>query len=165
MGRIMWADHVEEITEMVNAGISMDKIGEKYGVSKQRIYQVLGKYGIKTLVKRKRDVLINKSPKHYWLNKMLTVKGLPKPDRLALLESMDIPDTCPMLGIELNYDGTGKSGWTRADNSPSIDRIDSDKGYEAGNIHIISWRANRIKNDSTPEELEAIAKYMKDLTK
>ena len=49
--------------------------------------------------------------------------------------------------------------------SPSIDRIDSTKGYTKDNIQIISWRANRIKNDSTPEELMQIATYMRNLTK
>jgi hypothetical protein len=46
------------------------------------------------------------------------------------------------------------------DYGPSLDRIDSSKGYELHNIQVISWRANRIKNDATPEELRMLADYM-----
>lgn len=45
----------------------------------------------------------------------------------------------------------------KQDNSYSLDRIDSSKGYVKGNIWVISLRANRIKNDSTPQELRLIA--------
>lgn len=96
---------------------------------------------------------------------MLTKKEIPRPNRLALLEATILPDYCPMLDMKLNYDGTGRDGWSRGEDSPSLDRINSSIGYEIGNIHIISWRANRIKNDSTPEELMRIALYMQKLTK
>lgn len=62
-----------------------------------------------------------------------------------------IPDTCPILGIPLF-----KTGGKRTDNSPSIDRIDSSKGYIKGNVWCISWRANVIKNNATIQELELI---------
>lgn len=63
---------------------------------------------------------------------------------------------CPYLRIPLVYDGaTG-----RTDNSASLDRIDSTKGYISGNVEIISWRANRIKNDATPKEIELIARRL-----
>ena len=38
-----------------------------------------------------------------------------------------------------------------------MDRINPTKGYVKGNIWVISLRANRIKNDSTPQELRLIA--------
>ena len=64
----------------------------------------------------------------------------------------EIPNYCPVLGIEI------KSNTTNAplDSSPSIDRIDSSKGYIKGNIRIISNRANRIKSDATIEELRRV---------
>ena len=67
-----------------------------------------------------------------------------------------IPDICPMLGIKL-FTGNGVLG----DNSPTLDRIDSTLGYTKDNIQVISYRANRIKNDATVEELEKIVEYMK----
>ena len=76
------------------------------------------------------------------------------------ITDVDWPTHCPILGIELDYFVEA-----RAENSPSIDRIDSSKGYIPGNVHVISWRANRIKNDGTAEEHESIARYMRQLEK
>lgn len=64
-----------------------------------------------------------------------------------------IPQYCPLLNIELKIGG-GK-------NSPTIDRIDSTKGYTPDNIWIISKRANCIKNDANIEDLELITKNLK----
>lgn len=63
-----------------------------------------------------------------------------------------VPDVCPILGIPLKYNRGIKE-----DNSYSLDRINPAKGYVKGNIWVISLRANRIKNDSTPQELRLIA--------
>lgn len=65
-----------------------------------------------------------------------------------------IPETCPILGIKLFF-----MEGNRSDNTPSLDKIEPSKGYVKGNIQVISWRANRIKNDSTLEELIALGKW------
>jgi thymidylate synthase ThyX len=72
------------------------------------------------------------------------------------LEKGDIewPTHCPILNIELNYDSTDSDN----DNSPSIDRIDSDKGYVKGNVWVISNLANRMKNDANKEQLLSFAR-------
>ena len=72
---------------------------------------------------------------------------------LTLDDIPQIPDTCPVLGIPI-IPNDGISSPT--DNSPSIDRIDSKKGYVKGNIRIISNRANRIKSDATVDELRNV---------
>jgi hypothetical protein len=161
----IWVNELDNIKAMLENSVSLDSIGNKYGVSKQRIYQVLTKYGITTPVRERKNFLRDKEPKVFWLDRILRVKKISKADRVKLLESMNIPDLCPIFNIPLNYDGVEKQGWTRTDNSPSLDRIDSNKGYTMDNIHIISWRANRIKNDSTVEELRMLADYMEALTK
>lgn len=69
---------------------------------------------------------------------------------------LSFPTHCPILGIELNY-----SASYRSDDSHSFDRIDSSKGYVKGNVAIMSWRANRIKNDGTAEEHQRIADFIK----
>lgn len=66
-----------------------------------------------------------------------------------------IPEYCPILGIKLSFNSSIK------DNSVSVDRIDSKRGYVKGNIMIISMRANRIKTDASIEELEAVINFMK----
>ncbi len=66
-----------------------------------------------------------------------------------------IDNKCPILGIDLFW------GFPK-DTSPSLDRIDSKKGYTYDNCQIISNRANRIKSDASFEELELVVKYLKE---
>jgi hypothetical protein len=66
---------------------------------------------------------------------------------------------CPLLGIELSYK---KFTGNTPDNYATLDRIDSSKGYEPGNIQIISFRANTLKGDATIEELELLLKNWKN---
>lgn len=68
-----------------------------------------------------------------------------------------IPDTCPVLGIPLYREG-GKN----MHNTPSLDRFIPELGYVPGNVHVISWRANWLKNNATVEELEALVEWMRD---
>lgn len=67
-----------------------------------------------------------------------------------------IPKHCPYLGIILDLSGEGTSGVGNL-SAPSIDRIDSSKGYIPGNIQIISLLANRMKQDATIEQLVTFA--------
>lgn len=69
------------------------------------------------------------------------------------LTDIVIPSCCPLLNIPL-FVGTRQV----KNQSPTIDRKDSTKGYTPDNIWVISWRANRIKNDSTLEEMKLIVK-------
>jgi len=68
------------------------------------------------------------------------------------IEDIEIPDKCPLLGIPL-FAGQGSV----CPNSPTLDRIDSSKGYIKGNVWVISYKANTIKSNATPEELSTIA--------
>ena len=71
-------------------------------------------------------------------------------------------DICPILGIPMqwnigNHHGQGKGRAIAT--SKSLDRIDSSRGYVKGNVIIISWRANRLKNNATLEELITLGKW------
>lgn len=65
------------------------------------------------------------------------------------LSDIIIPTECPVLGIEIS---TSKE----KNNSPSLDKIIPSLGYTKGNVRVISWRANWIKNNMTPEEVEKL---------
>ena len=62
---------------------------------------------------------------------------------------------CPIFGMKLEFNSAGFR-----ENSPSIDRIDSTKGYTPDNIQIISWKANRIKGYASIQELEMLLAYL-----
>lgn len=66
----------------------------------------------------------------------------------------DMVDHCPLLNIPL-FIGEGRK--SAKPNSPSMDRIDSTKGYVKGNVWIISYKANTMKSNSTLEEFLLLA--------
>ena len=65
---------------------------------------------------------------------------------------------CPLLNIALNWHSPPKH-----DSTPSLDRIDNSEGYIKGNVQWVSWRANRCKNDATPDELLMLAQNYKKI--
>jgi len=77
-------------------------------------------------------------------------KGL---DFTITIEHIVFPETCPLLGIKINFVDFG----VRVD-SPSLDRKDSLKGYTPCNVWVISTRANILKTNATVDELETLAK-------
>lgn len=72
------------------------------------------------------------------------------------------PSHCPVLNIKLDYpsQGSKRTGLTVQANWPSLDRWDSTKGYVPGNVFVISYRANTLKNAATYEEILKVAKYL-----
>lgn len=70
-------------------------------------------------------------------------------------EEIEVPTHCPILGIKLKYN-EGKRG----DSTYSLDRVDNSKGYVKGNVAVISWRANRLKNNLSPKEIKAVYQYL-----
>lgn len=77
------------------------------------------------------------------------------------LEDLTIPEHCPVLGIRLEIN---RERGCRPDSSPSVDRIIPVLGYVKGNVQMISSRANRLKQDATVPELEAIVRYIRERT-
>jgi hypothetical protein len=63
---------------------------------------------------------------------------------------------CPVLGrkFEMGY----KLGKTKSF-APSLDRINNKKGYEIGNVVIVSDIVNRIKSDIELKDMIKIAKF------
>ena len=73
-------------------------------------------------------------------------------------EATEYPKVCPVLGIELDWKAKVNKGGQ--DNSPSLDRIDSTKGYVLGNVMMMSRLANCMKQNATSEQLINFSKYM-----
>lgn len=79
--------------------------------------------------------------------------------RLKPIDILPLPEFCPALGIKISYSEVTKdrSYW------PSVDRFDATQGYIPGNVSVISYRANWIKQNSTVEELEKITAWMRKI--
>lgn len=175
--RINWQEQLPVLKELGLSGKSMVAIAEHYQVSKQRIKQVLDRfipewsleYGIEHRRKKaaeqrfakfgvKENTDLYKSKRKKFISKKEAAKRTGYEWTVTFGE-LNFPDVCPILGKPLNYFAE-----FREEFSPSFDRIDSNLGYVSGNVQIISWRANRIKNDGTAAEHRKIADYLDSLT-
>jgi len=67
-----------------------------------------------------------------------------------------IPEVCPILKIPLKKTIDGDRH-----HSPSLDRIDNEKGYTKGNIQVISNKANSMKHTADKIELLNFANWIK----
>lgn len=70
---------------------------------------------------------------------------------------VSVPEVCPLLGLKL--DSWSDNKWVK----PSLDRIDNSKGYIKGNVMIVSFRANVLKNNATAEELLTLAQNLEKI--
>lgn len=105
---------------------------------------------------RKRKEHVQDNPEKYVLyeaRKRAKKFGLP----CTIKESdIIIPEFCPVLGIKLVRGFTDSN----RDGSPSLDRIRPELGYVPDNVAVMSYRANRIKNNGTSDEHRRIADWM-----
>ena len=69
-------------------------------------------------------------------------------------EDIIIPNNCPIFGVTLNFENKN--------NVPTLDRIDSGEGYIKGNIQVICFKANRLKNNGTIDEFKKIIYFMEN---
>lgn len=79
----------------------------------------------------------------------------------ATIKANDLmwPEFCPVLGLKLDYETPPGKRDARNPALPTLDRWDNSRGYVPGNVFVISFRANSLKNDATADELEAVARY------
>jgi len=81
------------------------------------------------------------------------------------LELSDLPklgDVCPVLGIKFK-----KQKGPLADESVSIDKVNPNLPYlkkYKDNLRFISYKANRIKNNATLDELKKVVAYVENST-
>lgn len=174
---IKWKDEVEFIKEQGKLGKTMADLSRHYGVSRQRMKQVVQKFvpnwnDYCGLVVRRRQRAEsyylkwgNKNESELYRSQRFKFKCKENNSKRVGKEwnlnfgDLEWPTHCPVLGIELDYFNT-----YRQENSPSFDCIDPNKDYVKGNVAIISFRANRIKNNGTAEEHRKIAEWLNSLS-
>ena len=67
------------------------------------------------------------------------------------------PESCPVLGTELNYSrGSGKNMM----DAPSVDRIIPANGYVRENVAVISVKANMMKSNGTMDEIWSLWRWL-----
>jgi hypothetical protein len=109
-----------------------------------------------------------RAPESYWASSALANAkvradraGVPLDvDHAFLKELAHHTPVCPVFNITFDYQGRGKLHAA----SPSLDRIDPKKGYVRGNVAIISFRANAIKQNASWQELEKVAAWLRRQT-
>ncbi len=65
-----------------------------------------------------------------------------------------IPDVCPVFKQPFTFNVKQNKF------SPSLDRVDSSKGYIKGNVQVISHLANTMKSNASKDELIMFAKWI-----
>jgi len=75
-------------------------------------------------------------------------------------QDIDIPILCPALGIPILVGTNDGMKTGPSPHSPSVDRIDNDKGYIKGNIQVLSHKANTMKNSASPQQLVRFAYWI-----
>lgn len=69
-----------------------------------------------------------------------------------------LPSHCPVFGFSFE-----PNNGTQNPKAYSLDRIDSSKGYVKGNVAVISYLANRLKNNGTIKQHRQIADWMEKM--
>jgi len=73
------------------------------------------------------------------------------------VDDIVIPERCPVFDYPLiRMPGLKMESIHVA----TLDRIDPSKGYIPGNVQVISDKANRIKSDATPYEIDQLWRWM-----
>jgi len=128
--------------------IKQDKKQETYAE------KMTAKWGVNWDNKEHRRSYIYQTMRAKFRTKKANAKANGKPWTVTFGE-LEFPTHCPVLGLELDYFADAAQ-----ENSPSFDCIIPSLGYVSGNVAIISWRANRIKNNGTADEHRAIAEFI-----
>jgi hypothetical protein len=71
---------------------------------------------------------------------------------------------CPISGLNFEFGYINREKINK-NNSPSLDRIIPSKGYVIGNVMVISDLMNRMKQDSTFEDIEKLYNFYKKIIK
>ena len=71
-------------------------------------------------------------------------------------EDIAVPVKCPILDIKIKTNNRDLPKY----NSPSLDRINNNRGYTKNNVQVISYKANTMKGDANPKELLKFAYWV-----
>jgi hypothetical protein len=105
---------------------------------------------------RKFQMFKRSSPKFYLLKNAKARAKLKSLECTITVNDFEIPEYCPCFGMRLEF---GDKHY--CEESPTLDRIDNAKGYVPGNVQVVSWKANRLKNNATRQDIETLLDWIK----
>lgn len=73
------------------------------------------------------------------------------------VDDIKIGTKCPILGTTFKV---GRENWG---DSPSLERIDKNRGYEPDNVMVVSMMANLIRNQATPHQIKQVGDFYEHL--
>ena len=173
----------EKLLQLLTSGKTLEECSREYNVTRQTIHNWKKKYfphltrddfgkGVqgKTRREAKKTYLLSRYGKENWHHADYFEKATraffqrkrqnsknKKWEFTVTYNDIEWNTHCPILGLEID--------WTaeyRKETSPSLDRINPRMGYVPGNVVIVCWRANRIKNDGSAEEHQKIADFLRN---
>lgn len=71
------------------------------------------------------------------------------------IDDLVLPEKCPVFGTEMYWSDK------ITDDTPSLDRLVPSMGYVKGNVTFMSYKANRMKNNGTLQELEMLVTWLR----
>ena len=115
------------------------------------------KHGYNTVCKECRKVLSKNQYRTITIQYRLLSSAKARSKKRGLAFNIDmsdvvIPAVCPVFGTPFVVN---------TEYAATIDRKDPMKGYVKGNVQVISYRANMLKNNASSEELEKVLEYVR----
>lgn len=137
------------------------KRNEWYINNKERAKIVRSNYRNRIDIKNRRNNLTKLWTREN-INSVLLTKAKKRAKKLNIpfnitKEDISVPEKCPILGIPLKVSDNIVS-----DNSPTLDRLIPELGYVKGNVTVISFKANRIKNNASINEIRFLLKWLEN---
>lgn len=172
-----WQEELPNILAMGRQGQTMAQIARQYGVSRQRMKQIVARhfpnwnqecsyaarqaekdrlFQLKYGIKEDSELYRVKRAKYRAKKYAAERSGI---EFTIAFGEIDWPTHCPILGVELDYFAERVGPYCA-----SFDRIDPNLGYVKGNVQIISNRANRLKSNASKDDIEKIYKHLCSLT-
>lgn len=127
----------------------MNKISKKWSDANPEKRAEIGKKAHKKRKEKSRESII------FWQAKTRAKKaGIPFNIEIS---DIVIPEFCPVFP-EIKLCLTNENTWF---DSPSLDKLIPSLGYVKGNIRVISFKANAMKQDASWQEIQRLSEWLK----
>ena len=160
--------------------ITLNKIAKKYKIGTKTLSALLKKHKIK--IRTHREAITDEyTPFRFYMGgqrksnyskrpNLARLQSTAKQKKLTLSHLKEVWEkqkgTCPYTNIKLKLFTLSKAkyqegGLKRDLRNASLDRIDSSKTYEEGNVQFVAWPINYAKNNMSDRQMKKFMKLIK----